>query len=313
MAECPICLEKITSQPSPVDNDSIFYECPLCGKYFLSNSVRYGRKLPHTASSWIQEQNKVNGKPPLITSDKYEMLKTIPDITLKHKLEIFMQKIYQCFDQNATSDVSIDLNREPSWLSLTWAKNEGEFYSIIEEANSMGLIESVTDNMNLMMELKYSKIPNVKKITFKGREFVESLGQTTVVSNKIFMAFYFTDEMKESFEETTKRAVTDASDGKLIAVRVSTSGTPIDTKIDDALITMLKSSKVVIADFTGQRQAVYYEAGYAMGMGIPVIWTCREDEVNKLSFDTRQYPHILWKDKDDLYKQLTARLSAQIL
>jgi nucleoside 2-deoxyribosyltransferase len=275
--------------------------------------VRYGRKLPHTASSWIQKQNKVNGKPPLITSDKYEMLKTIPDITLKHKLEIFMQKIYQCFDQNATSDVSIDLNREPSWLSLTWAKNEGEFYSIIEEANSMGLIESVTDNMNLMMELKYSKIPNVKKITFKGREFVESLGQTTVVSNKIFMAFYFTDEMKESFEETTKRAVTDASDGKLIAVRVSTSGTPIDTKIDDALITMLKSSKVVIADFTGQRQAVYYEAGYAMGMGIPVIWTCREDEVNKLSFDTRQYPHILWKDKDDLYKQLTARLSAQIL
>ena len=85
------------------------------------------------------------------------------------------------------------------------------------------------------------------------------------------------------------------------------------TKIDDALITMLKSSKVVIADFTGQRQAVYYEAGYAMGMGIPVIWTCREDEVNKLSFDTRQYPHILWKDKDDLYQQLKARLCAQIL
>ena len=162
------------------------------------------------------------------------------------------------------------------------------------------------------MELKYSKIPNVKKITFKGRKFVESLGQTTRMSDKVFMAFYFTDEMKESFEETVRKAVAHVSNGKLIAERVSTLGTPTDTKIDDALIAMLKSSKVVIADFTGQRPAVYYEAGYAMGMGIPVIWTCKEDEVNKLSFDTRQYPHILWKDADDLYKQLTARLSAQI-
>lgn len=313
MSECPICWEKEAKKSSSVDNYSEFYECLLCGKYFLSNSVSYGGKLPCTASSWIQEQNKINGKPPLITSDKYEMLKTIPDITLKHKLEIFMQKIYQCFDKNPTKDIAIDLNKELSWLSLTWAKNEGELYSIIEEAISIGLIEGTIANMNLMSQLKYTKQPNISKITFKGREFVESLGQTTSMSNKVFMAFHFNEEMKNSFEETAKKAVSTVSNGKLTAERVSTSGTPTDTKIDDALIAMLKSSKVVIADFTGQRPAVYYEAGYAMGMGIPVIWTCREDEVKELSFDTRQYPHILWKDADDLYKQLTARLSAQIL
>lgn len=305
MPECPVCLEKITNQPSPVDNDSVFYDCPLCGKYFLSNSVGYGGKLPHTASAWIQEQNRVNGKPPLITSDKYEMLKTIPDIALKRKFELFIQEIYKISNTKIISPTS-PIITDISWLSITWAKNESEFNSIIDEAIINGFIHT----SSLYEDSKFKSIIN---ITYKGRVFVESLGKITEVSNKVFMAFCFTDEMKESFEETTKLAVADASDGKLIAVRVSTSGTHTDIKIDDALITMLKSSKVVIADFTGQRQAVYYEAGYAMGMGIPVIWTCREDEVNKLSFDTRQYPHILWKDKGDLYQQLKARLCAQIL
>jgi hypothetical protein len=31
-----------------------------------------------------------------------------------------------------------------------------------------------------------------------------------------------------------------------------------------------------------------------MGLGIPVIWLCREDELEKAHFDTRQYNYILW-------------------
>lgn len=76
---------------------------------------------------------------------------------------------------------------------------------------------------------------------------------------------------------------------------------------------MIKSSKAVIADFTGNRTAVYYEAGFAMGLGIPVIWTCKKVDVDKLSFDTRQYPHIIWENEDDLYNQVLNRLKAKIL
>ena len=49
-----------------------------------------------------------------------------------------------------------------------------------------------------------------------------------------------------------------------------------------------------------------------MGLGIPVIWTCKESEENKLSFDTRQYPHILWKNKEDLVDKIKKRLLAII-
>jgi hypothetical protein len=72
----------------------------------------------------------------------------------------------------------------------------------------------------------------------------------------------------------------------------------------------IKNSGLVIADVTGQNQGVYYEAGYAMGLNIPVIWCCKGDEADKLHFDTRQYNHILWEDEEDLYNRIKARIIA---
>ena len=127
------------------------------------------------------------------------------------------------------------------------------------------------------------------------------------------MAFHFDLKFKREFEPTIKKAVLDALEGKLEAIRVSSSITKHDTKIDDELIGMIKSSKAIIADFTGNRSAVYYEAGFARGLGIPVIWTCKKVDIDNLSFDTRQYPHIIQKNEEDLYKQVVNRLKAKIL
>ncbi len=83
-------------------------------------------------------------------------------------------------------------------------------------------------------------------------------------------------------------------------------------KIDDLIIAEIRKSGLLVADFTKQRGGVYFEAGFAMGLGIPVIWTCRSDDVEKLNFDTRQYNHIIWTDADDLKKKLQLRIEASI-
>jgi hypothetical protein len=57
---------------------------------------------------------------------------------------------------------------------------------------------------------------------------------------------------------------------------------------------------------------VYFEAGYAMPLGLPVIWLCQEDDKNRVHFDTRQYNHIFWKDIEDLRTQLRNRILATI-
>ncbi|HUN96136.1 MAG TPA: hypothetical protein VMU69_07850 [Bradyrhizobium sp.] len=95
-------------------------------------------------------------------------------------------------------------------------------------------------------------------------------------------------------------------------------------KIDDEIIAEIRRSRFIVADFTcaliGKskfreavaRGGVYYEAGFAQGLGIPVIWTCRADCIDYVHFDTRQYPHIVWSETTELRSKLTNRIRAII-
>lgn len=98
-------------------------------------------------------------------------------------------------------------------------------------------------------------------------------------------------------------------DGILAAVKVDCGCEPIliekeqhNDKICDRALAEIRRAEFVIANVTLHRQNVYFEAGFALGLGRDVIWTCREDEFTreKQHFDTRQYPHIIWKDPVDL-------------
>jgi hypothetical protein len=52
---------------------------------------------------------------------------------------------------------------------------------------------------------------------------------------------------------------------------------------------------MLVVEFTVQRGGVYYEAGLADGLDIPVGFAYRERDVKDLHFDTQQYNHIVWK------------------
>jgi nucleoside 2-deoxyribosyltransferase len=72
----------------------------------------------------------------------------------------------------------------------------------------------------------------------------------------------------------------------------------------------IRQSGLVVADLTGQNLGVYFEAGYAMGLNIPVILCCRETEQVNIHFDICQYNTILYADETDLEKRLTDRITA---
>ena len=87
-------------------------------------------------------------------------------------------------------------------------------------------------------------------------------------------------------------------------------------KIDDEIIAEIRRSRFLVADFThgneGARGGVYYEAGFAHGLGIPAIFTCRDDAVSKLHFDTNHYNHIVWATPEELREKLRNRILAAI-
>lgn len=63
----------------------------------------------------------------------------------------------------------------------------------------------------------------------------------------------------------------------------------------------IRNSRFVIADTTEQNNGVYYfEAGYALGQGLPVIWSVRKDDVKNVHFDTAQYNQIRWESAPQL-------------
>lgn len=121
------------------------------------------------------------------------------------------------------------------------------------------------------------------------------------------MAMWFHDDLNAAFSEGIAPALKDAG---YTAVRVDR--VQHNDKIDDKIIAEIRRSGLVIADFTGSRGGVYYEAGFAHGLGLPVIFTVREDDVSRLHFDTRQYNHIVWETPAQLRERLHDRVVATL-
>ena len=70
--------------------------------------------------------------------------------------------------------------------------------------------------------------------------------------------------------------------------------------VDAHLPGVIGAARLSVADFTGHRGTVHFEAGFSMGLGIPVIWTCRDADIGQANFDTRQYNHIVWANPREL-------------
>ena len=130
-------------------------------------------------------------------------------------------------------------------------------------------------------------------------------------STQAFVAMWFHESTRAAYDGGIRPGIEDAG---YEAFRVDR--TEHINKIDDEIVSEIRRSRFLVADFTqgedGARGGVYYEAGFADGLEIPVIRTCRKGGENDLAFDTRQYNHILWETPEDLRRALRNRIGATI-
>jgi nucleoside 2-deoxyribosyltransferase len=121
---------------------------------------------------------------------------------------------------------------------------------------------------------------------------------------------WFTDEMELFYDEGFRPALHGLGYDPIRVDREHYLG-----KIDDFIIASIRKSGLLVADFTGMRTGVFFEAGFGLGLGIPVVWTCRETDRDELvkHFDTRQYNHLLWTDAADLKTKLRLRIEAAVI
>jgi nucleoside 2-deoxyribosyltransferase len=123
-------------------------------------------------------------------------------------------------------------------------------------------------------------------------------------SKNVFVAMSF-DKSMESVRTSIKRAIEEAGLEPVLIDEVEhVNYIPLEIQ------NKIKNSGLLVVELTTQNHGAYFEAGYAMGLNIPVVWCCKDDDKTNLHFDIRQYNNILWENEDELSERLRKRLVA---
>ncbi len=106
------------------------------------------------------------------------------------------------------------------------------------------------------------------------------------VTNNCFVAMWFDPEMDKIYDQAIKPAIEFVEDGgtepKYRAILIKNEEHIND--INDEIIAQIRRSRFMVCDLTGYRGGVYFEAGFGYGLGVDVIYTCREDWSKKEKF-----------------------------
>lgn len=154
-------------------------------------------------------------------------------------------------------------------------------------------------------------LDTVFRITPAGFEHIHEMLTTRTESQKAFCAMWFDEKMKPIWEEAIKPAIEET---RHEPVRIDEK--EFNDDINAQMIMLIRKSKFLIADFTGDRGGVYFEAGFAKGLGLEVIYTCEEEAFKTTAphFDINHYNFILWNREDlpSFKKQLADRITITI-
>lgn len=291
---CPVCYSKLKEK---VDGtEATTFHCTLCGDFVLPRTLisilpsilQENKDGSAKISHAIRTMQKVNESVGLNTHTVKEILKR-PLPTPQEQADLFIRWLAE----------NIEGPGEKIWVgpdthrSIIGAKPGEGFGLILRHLLSLGLVEGILITV-------YSA-PDRGEVTlsFKGWDYFEKLRRGGTTYRKGFMAMKFGDQtLDKLFAEILKPCAKQAGFDLL-----RLDDTPKAGLIDDRLRVEIQSSDFLVADLTHENPGAYWEAGYAEGLGKPVIYLCEKDkfESEKTHFDTNHHLTIVW-DKDALQK-----------
>ncbi len=145
-------------------------------------------------------------------------------------------------------------------------------------------------------------------LTYLGLSKVIELSENEIQSKNCFIAMSFSKDLNE-LRESIRSTISETGFKPILIDEIHYDS---DITINDALIAEIKKCKFLIADFSEHKHGVYFEAGFALGLKRPVIYMCHKNEFDNSHFDTNHYPHIIYKDIDELKSKLKNKIEAWI-
>lgn len=286
---CPVCRLNEGVECGGQDfGRNLFFKCERCGQYSITSAAKKMAESQTLSvlSAWIREKNDFGSDPPEITSETIRNIQNyVPHYNPSQKQLVLLRKI-----RGKTEYPGQNVSIHPQFdFPMAWASREVELVYYVQSLIDRGLL-----TLNQSSELS-EEFPFDIKITPEGWDYLDQHEKPSTMSDQAFVAMSFSDSMLSAWQDGFSPAIIETG---FKPYRVGVE--PHIDRIDVKIVTEIKNSRFLVADVTGQKQGVYFEAGYAIGFGIPVIWAVRADELQHVHFDTRQYNHIVWKSEHDL-------------
>jgi transposase-like protein len=298
---CPICNE-IYCELFPPAGRNRRYKCPACGEFVLTRTSQSKLKAllndhpnGQLLLSYVVRKMQV-GKPPVLA---YRTIKAILENSSLPTLKEQENNLILYLGNNSVPGQEI--GSESDFLSVVVGSltfNGLDF--VISHLKESGLL-------NITITTPYRHM----KLTMKGWERYEEIRRGNIDSKKAFMAMPFGYPTLDKVFAHFKSAVAQTGfDLRRIDER------PKAGLIDDRLRVEINTSRFLVAELTEENRGAYWEAGFAEGLGRPVIYTCEREHFKKISthFDTNHHLTVQWElDKiDEALDELKATIRATL-
>jgi len=206
--------------------------------------------------------------------------------------------------------------RRGAWVDMyAWLEDKVFLHSLyMEEFDELAMYFRELESMALI-DVKFDAngripLPVEYMVTFNGLKHYIATRESGALSKNCFVAMSFSsDPGIQAIRQGIKSVLVDLNYRPLL---VDEEHLDSDQSINDGIIALIKKSRFAVCDFTEQKDGVYFEAGYAAGRRMPVIYTCRKDHFAQSHFDTNHFPHIIYEDVEQLKVQLKNKIEAWI-
>ena len=333
MIECPLCHEKAQAVEDLSELRRV-YTCPNCGRFehyplvasfdgfnmnHLSSYFAYNHysdddpRYFSTCSKEICAKRKQEfencpsdiGYPVQLTAQDVEnwypkrfsekidfILQWIESHTNYWGAPVYLEpaKAYACFFVE-----QFEYTKSHEWHKLDADPCNNQLNYIVDCLVKQGYIESETTYTN-------GKRPIT--LTPKGYERLDDLKVELNSQKNVLVAMQF-GEKTTKIREAIKEGIRNAGYHPILIDEVEHNDF-----ITPEILKHIKESKFVVVDLTFQNNGAYFEEGYAMGLGKPVIQLCTDGE--ELHFDIKQKNTILWKSENEIAERLKRRILATI-
>ena len=316
--DCPLCQGRDCNSCSEPQRNLTAFECKTCGKFVLTAQASSmlgdnGWKL----AAYVWEQNRLGNTPTFyssqqsltqtshLTQQSLQADASAGSVGVDAALETFPNTVAERLDRALLNLAAVTTHLGQQVMvgseganPLLFAQNTAEVFFLIQQFALEGYVKGDTRSL-----------PTGLILTAKGLNRAADLkrGLFGPLSKQAFIAMSFDKSLDQAWTDGLKLGIEDCA---YTALRVDAK--EHNDKICDVIIAEIRRSKFLVADFTLHRAGVYFEAGLMMGLGRPVIFTCRGDDLKNAHFDTRQYNHIAWDTPADLREKLKRRIQATI-